>query len=72
MGGAYFFESGLHYFFFIILYFSSRFVFESVVKTEITNVVGVSIATYSAICGIMFGRILGLFRVIHELHKNNS
>lgn len=57
---------------FIVLYVISRLVFEFVIKTEITNTIAVSIATYSAICGIMFGRILGLFRVIHDLHTTHS
>ena len=59
-------------FFFLGLYFLSRAILAQILSTEISSVIGVAIATYSSICGIMVGRLLGLFGVIHKIHTEQS
>ena len=54
--------------FFLGLYFLSRAVLSQILSSEISSVIGVAIATYSSMCGIMVGRLLGLFGVMHRIH----
>lgn len=50
------------------IYFLSRLLLKEIIEAEGVSVIGVSVAMYSTIFGIMVGRTLGLFRVIHNLH----
>jgi ABC-type microcin C transport system permease subunit YejE len=58
--------------FFLALFIISRAVIINVLSARISSVIGVAIATYSIFCGVMIGRLLGLFGVIHRIHIEQS
>lgn len=56
----------------LMLYGISRLLLKFVLEAEISSVIGVSVATYSVVFGLVVGRMFGLFRVMHRLHSENA